>query len=171
MDLRMPGMGGVEAIRRLRAAGSSALIVAFTASGFDDLEHAAREAGASDVLFKPYRESQLLERLAQLLGLRLQYDGSAPALAGNMAPPPAADDTLSLAEQLRAVPPPLLDELREAAFRARPAMLEALAQKVEHHASGAAARIRLLAQDFRYDELTAALEPARQPNRNDRPST
>lgn len=157
MDLRMPGMGGVEAIRRLRAAGSRAVIVAFTASGFDELEQEARAAGANDVLFKPYREADLLERLAQLLGLRLRFD---PEPERGERAGAVAGATPSLAEQLRAVPAPLLAELREAALRARPAALHALAEQVESHASGAAARIHELAENFRYEELTAALEPA-----------
>ena len=41
MDLRMPGMNGLEAIRRLRAAGSRAAIGALTAGAFGDDEREA----------------------------------------------------------------------------------------------------------------------------------
>jgi phosphoserine phosphatase len=136
------------------------VIVAFTASGFDELEALARAAGADDVLFKPYREAELLERLAQLLGVKLMYEREATAAVPGSAPPPADEKTAPpLAEQLRNVPAGLLEELREAALRARPALIHAVAQRIASHAGDAAARIHELAKDFRYDDLTAALEP------------
>ncbi|MEY4546042.1 MAG: hypothetical protein RL685_2237 [Pseudomonadota bacterium] len=49
--------------------------------------------------------------------------------------------------------------LLEAGLRARPALIHAVAQRIESFAGDAAARIHELAEDFRYDDLTAALEP------------
>lgn len=53
MDLQMPGIGGLEAIKQMRAAGYPGMIVAVT--GFDDEKtHAeARDAGADEVRTKP----------------------------------------------------------------------------------------------------------------------
>ncbi|QXI26700.1 ATP-binding protein [Pseudomonas vanderleydeniana] len=55
MDINMPGMDGLEAIRRIRQlpAGEHCYIVAFTASAFSsEIEH-FRRAGANDILTKP----------------------------------------------------------------------------------------------------------------------
>ena len=60
MDLRMPGMNGIEVIRRLRAAGSMAAIGALTAGAFGDDEREARRAGADFFIRKPFTERELL---------------------------------------------------------------------------------------------------------------
>lgn len=156
MDLRMPGMGGLEAIRRLRAAQSEAVLVAFTASGFEELTEAALAHGANDVIFKPYRETQLLETIADLLHLELAYEGDAlPAAPEGPAPPP------SLASLLKDVPPPLRQQLRDAVLQARAQRVESLAEEVGAFSAQAATQVRELVRDFRFDDLAAALaEPS-----------
>ncbi len=68
IDLRMPGMGGLEAIRRLRAAGSQAAIGALSASALDDDERQALALGADFFLGKPFDDRELMERIARVLG-------------------------------------------------------------------------------------------------------
>lgn len=52
LDLEMPGMDGVEALRTLRARGSTARAVVFTAFDTDDRILAAVRAGAAGYLLK-----------------------------------------------------------------------------------------------------------------------
>ena len=67
LDLRMPGMDGLEAIRRLRAAGSRAVIGALTASTLEQDERDALAFGADFFLRKPYDDEELLEKLGSIL--------------------------------------------------------------------------------------------------------
>jgi PAS domain S-box-containing protein len=67
MDLRMPGMNGLEAIRRLRAAGSRAAIGALTAGAFGDDEREALRAGADFFLRKPFNDRELLDGVTRVL--------------------------------------------------------------------------------------------------------
>ncbi|WP_017904446.1 ATP-binding protein [Pseudomonas asplenii] len=55
MDINMPGMDGLEAIRRIRqiSSGQGSYIVAFTASAFSSEIERFRRAGANDILTKP----------------------------------------------------------------------------------------------------------------------
>ncbi|MEO7034695.1 MAG: ATP-binding protein [Polyangiaceae bacterium] len=156
MDLRMPGMGGLTAIRRLHAAGSSAVLVAFTASGFEELGCAARAAGAKEVVFKPYRETDLLETIAALLGLDLTYEGNGME---QMAAEPAA--AASLASLLEGLPASLRQQLSEAVVQARAQRIEVLADEVSVFSSEAANQLRELVRDFRYDDLASALNERR----------
>jgi CheY-like chemotaxis protein len=53
MDVRMPGAGGLEATRRLRALGDETPVIALTANAFDDDRRACLDAGMDDFLVKP----------------------------------------------------------------------------------------------------------------------
>ena len=68
MDIQLPGIDGVEAIRRIRAApGGSrgALIVALTAFAFDEDRQRCLAAGADDHIGKPVNLRSLRERIAR----------------------------------------------------------------------------------------------------------
>jgi signal transduction histidine kinase/CheY-like chemotaxis protein/PAS domain-containing protein len=155
MDLRMPGIGGIEATRRLRAAGSSAIIVAFTASGLDDLVAEARAAGADHVFLKPYKEAELVQRLGDWLGVRFVYGPADDGEPGGPGPEPPPAELRAL---VAGVPRRLRDRLRLAAIQARPAQVDELVAEVEAEAPAAAAAVRGLARGFRYHEIAAALD-------------
>ena len=59
MDMRMPGLNGVETAQRLRAAGVATPIVALTANAFEDDRHACLAAGMDDFLVKPLSQDAL----------------------------------------------------------------------------------------------------------------
>ncbi len=63
MDLRMPIMDGFEAMRRLRASGSTVPIIAISAEINPDIERRARAAGADGVAAKPL-DAEALRRIA-----------------------------------------------------------------------------------------------------------
>jgi DNA-binding NtrC family response regulator len=61
LDLKMPGIGGMEALRRIHESGASAEVVILT--GHPDVESAiqAMKLGAYDYLTKPFRLSEVEE--------------------------------------------------------------------------------------------------------------
>lgn len=73
VDLRMPGMDGLEAIRRIRARGDEKAnlpIVVITADTAVDLRERCTEAGADDVLFKPVAMDALFDSIGRVLAIR-----------------------------------------------------------------------------------------------------
>jgi two-component system, OmpR family, response regulator len=66
LDLRLPGMDGIETCRRLRSDGVAAPILFLTVE--DDLERrvAALDGGGDDYLTKPFSFAELLARLRAL---------------------------------------------------------------------------------------------------------
>lgn len=60
MDVRMRELDGIEATRRLVAAGSSARILVLTTFDLDEYVYAAMHAGASGFLLKDARREQLV---------------------------------------------------------------------------------------------------------------
>jgi len=62
MDIRMPGMDGYEATRRIRKLEKGCMpIVALTADAVEGVEQKAREAGMNGYLTKPLEPEKLLE--------------------------------------------------------------------------------------------------------------
>ncbi|MET8168150.1 response regulator transcription factor [Streptomyces sp. NPDC005329] len=77
MDVRMPGMDGIEATRRIVAAGGRSHVLVLTTFDLDEYVHAALRAGASGFLLKDARPEELLA------GIRAVASGDAviaPAL-------------------------------------------------------------------------------------------
>jgi PAS domain S-box-containing protein len=153
MDLRMPGMGGAEAIRRIRATSKPVIIVALTASIDPSTRHRAHEVGADALLLKPWREDEILTTIGSLLGVTYM----APEDRGER--PIAAPETAeSFALALRSLPADLLADLRDAAIEARPERLATLAGQIRVHSEAAAHRTLELAHDFQFEELLAAID-------------
>ncbi|MBA3878793.1 response regulator [Sphingomonas sp. CCH10-B3] len=73
MDLRMPGMDGIEAIRYLRAradAKSKLPVIVVTADTAVDLRDYCLREGADEVLFKPVAMDSLFDAIGRLLARR-----------------------------------------------------------------------------------------------------
>jgi PAS domain S-box-containing protein len=164
MDVRMPGMGGLEAVRRLRKGGSKAPIIAVTASSLAEAEAETRAAGMDAFVRKPYQEGELVAVIGELLDVRYVYGPSVPRPSARTGHEAVAGSTL--AQRLSELPPTLIDQLREAAIEGRAKRLESLADQVGQSSEAAAAEIRGLARDFQYDALLSALPPStRDPDR------
>ena len=67
LDVRMPGMSGLDLQRQLVAANSPIPIVFITSHGDDDTRARALEAGAVAFLYKPFREEALLKAIDSAL--------------------------------------------------------------------------------------------------------
>jgi CheY-like chemotaxis protein len=60
MDIRMPEMGGYEAIRRIREFNNDVVIIAQTAYGLSGDREKAIEAGCNDYVAKPIKKDELI---------------------------------------------------------------------------------------------------------------
>ena len=70
LDLRMPGMDGLSAIRHIRARGDAKAaipIIVVTADTAADLRQQCLDAGADAVVFKPVAMDVLFETMGRLL--------------------------------------------------------------------------------------------------------
>ena len=70
MDLRMPGMDGITAIKHIRArsdAKAKLPVIVVTADTAPDLRERCLHAGADEVLFKPVAMDALFDAIGRLL--------------------------------------------------------------------------------------------------------
>ena len=95
LDLQMPGVGGMEVLRRLREAGNDVPVVIVTAHGNVPDAVAALRLGAIDFLSKPLTPDALRRIVAEVLARHVE-----PA-AGSAHPEtaPRAHDMLSSAKR------------------------------------------------------------------------
>ncbi|MEV6833834.1 response regulator transcription factor [Streptomyces sp. NPDC051133] len=68
MDVRMPGMDGIEATRRIVAAGDRSRVLVLTTFDIDEYVYAALRAGASGFLLKDARPEELLAGIRAVAG-------------------------------------------------------------------------------------------------------
>ncbi|WP_172188784.1 response regulator [Microcoleus asticus] len=76
MDMLMPVMDGYEATRQIKQTleGRQTIIIALTASAFDEQRQMILSAGCNDLICKPFREEVLFEKIAHHLNLRYIYE-------------------------------------------------------------------------------------------------
>jgi two-component system KDP operon response regulator KdpE len=78
LDLGLPGLGGLEVIRRLREGGSVVPIVVLTSRSDEAGKVEALDLGADDYVTKPFGMDELLARMRAALRHRLQQEGERP---------------------------------------------------------------------------------------------
>jgi two-component system chemotaxis response regulator CheY len=68
MDIVMPDMGGIEAVREIVRQDPDARILMCSAMGQQALVVEAIQAGAKDFIVKPFQPSRVLEAVQRVLG-------------------------------------------------------------------------------------------------------
>lgn len=67
MDITMPEMNGVEAVKEIKKADADATIIMCSAMGQQNMVLEAIQAGAKDFLVKPFNGERLEEALSKVL--------------------------------------------------------------------------------------------------------
>ena len=68
MDITMPNMDGLEALKAIRAKDSNANVVMCTAMGQEAMVVEAVQAGIKDFIVKPFKEDRLMKAVNTILG-------------------------------------------------------------------------------------------------------
>ncbi|WP_426408524.1 response regulator FixJ [Bradyrhizobium ganzhouense] len=74
-DIRMPGMNGIELVRKLKGDGSPCPVILITGHGDVALAVEAMKAGAVDFIEKPFDDTALLESIRAALEARPPAEG------------------------------------------------------------------------------------------------
>ncbi|MCA1990617.1 MAG: response regulator [Coleofasciculus sp. S288] len=149
MDMRMPVMDGYEATKRIKAhiKGQATVIIAITASVFDDKRAVVMSAGCDDFVRKPFRESVLLEKIAAHLGVQYVYEDS-PQLTSLRS---RASIEVQTKEALAVMPPSWISQLYLAAVCGDYEQMLTLLDQIPETQSAIKSALADLVNNFRFD--------------------
>lgn len=68
MDITMPDMDGIEAVKEIRAFDPSAKIIMCSAMGQQSMVMDAIKSGAKDFIVKPFQADRVLEAIRKVVG-------------------------------------------------------------------------------------------------------
>jgi two-component system chemotaxis response regulator CheY len=68
MDITMPDMDGIEAVRQIKAFDASAKVIMCSAMGQQTMVMDAIRAGARDFIVKPFQADRVLEAIKKVIG-------------------------------------------------------------------------------------------------------
>jgi CheY-like chemotaxis protein len=162
MDMRMPVMDGYEATRRIKAttSGQTTVIVALTASAFEEDRERVLSQGCDDFVRKPFREDEIYDVLAKRLGVRFVYEEieergkarekrqvTSEILARGLSP-----------EDLAGLPATWVSDMKQATIKADVNRILTLVDQIREEDSALADALADLAHNFQYHDLLALLE-------------
>lgn len=79
LDIGMPGMNGVETLRRIRESGNDVPVVVFSTACIEDEVQACEKLGIEGFYVKPAQFSDYMETVRRILGRALEpRSGAAP---------------------------------------------------------------------------------------------
>jgi CheY-like chemotaxis protein len=168
MDMRMPVMDGYAATREIKARaaveGRATLVIALTASSFEEDRQAILATGCDDFIRKPYREHEIFDVLHRHLGIRfIEEAGPAADTARDDAALRSSWEAVQAALQaaLAEMPASWPHNLYEAATALDAGQMVALIDILRPQAPDIADTLAHWVHEYKYDKILALLEPER----------
>ncbi len=166
MDIRMPVMDGEQATKVIRSlpGGDKVVIVALSASAFNQERESIKKSGIDDFVLKPITIDKIYECMKQHLNLRYIYD-SQGTNTGNIISdqnePIGPVEKRELVPLIESMDKSLMDELYEASLLLSMDEMQEVIDRVKEHDSHLAELLKKLGMEFRYDVIIDAITEVR----------
>jgi len=155
MDIRMMDMNGIEATKQIRQleGGNTVVIVAITASTWEEERQIVLASGFNDFVRKPFYDYEIFEIMAKHLGVRYIYedDDASSALKLN-------ERNIQVEDINEVIPADLKAELCEAVIRLNRTKTSEIIEKVSVIDSSIGSYLKELAENLEYDRLLSLFE-------------
>ncbi len=149
MDMRMPIMDGHEATRRIKATtqGQATVVVALTASAFEEERTLVLSEGCDDFVRKPFRQEDIVGILVKHLGVRFIYEKP----VSDPIQKPISQHHLELG--FEGMDEAWISDLQKAATEANSNKIKDLAYHVQEKNPGLASKLIEMADRFDHDAI------------------
>jgi PAS domain S-box-containing protein len=163
MDMRMPIMDGHEATRQIKATpkGRETVIIALTATAFEEDRQEILAEGCDDFVRKPFRKDEIFDMLAKYLGVRFIYE-EGPVLPGAVeaAGPNLSPGVAPAVEALSALPSDWRAELQQVTIKADLKQMLNLIEQIRDQNPALADTLVHMALNFEYRGILTLIEKA-----------
>jgi DNA-binding response OmpR family regulator len=158
MDMRMPVMDGYEATKRIRTLASRTthpVIIAVTASVFEENRAEVTSIGCDDIVTKPYSEADIVGILQKHLNVKFLYaadetaDGDATLGVGKIHLNP---------EDFQALPNEMVVRFKKSVVALQLNTVLSIIEEIGEHNRPLADALKILAEEYRFDELQNLLD-------------
>jgi len=158
MDMRMPVMDGYEATKQIKAhpLGKTTVIIALTASAFEEERKCILAAGCDDFMPKPFEANILFAKMGDFLGIRYVYeepiDTNDPKLEKE-SEISGVSSNQSLESQLGQMPREWVEKIYNAAQECCDDKIIQLIEEIPRELAPASQNLTTLAQNFLFDDI------------------
>lgn len=152
MDMQMPVMNGYEATKEIKATlkGKATAIVAITASVFEEQKPEILSCGCDDIIYKPFVDRVIFDKIMQYLGVRFIYKQSETDKST------AGDSTLILSA-IKNLPDSWFTELESSALALDDQTIYRLIAQIENQETELAKLLLSYTDNFQYDKILEAI--------------
>jgi PAS domain S-box-containing protein len=161
MDMRMPVLDGHQATQQIKAThrGQATVIIALTATAFEEDREEILLEGCDDFVRKPFRKDEIYDMLAKHLGVRFLYEeGPVPGAPGEPSETAAPAPFALSPEALFGLPAIWVAELQQATTRADLHSILSLADQIRGQDAALADTLAELAQNYEYRKILNLIE-------------
>ncbi len=163
MDIRMPEMDGYEATRSIRRTMEDTtegrpVIIALTASAFKEDRDAVLAAGCDDFVRRPFRESEIFNKIHEHLGVDYIYENVEEVSNGKAGGGELSAEALF--SEILLLPSQVVKELRSAIELSDMEQMNQLAAVIGNDHEALASELNELIYTFQYDRILTLLDEA-----------
>ena len=164
MDMRMPVMDGYEATKSIKSqpSGQKTVIIALTASAFEEERIVILSAGCDDFMRKPFYEAELFDKIAQHLGVNYVYEDNSDRTRSSLVVTEANLFSQLTPESLTIMPTQWRTDLHQAASQVDNQEIFKLLEEIPAEHESIARDLRTLVEQFRCDKIIDLTESVKQ---------
>ncbi len=153
MDMRMPVMDGYEATRRIKATpkGQTTVIIAMTASAFEEDRAVVLATGCDAFLRKPFQQVEVFDLMHEHLGVRYVYAESEDSASNTLAQAITARDLAALSTEV-------IEQLEQAVTYSNISLMNSLIRQIRPTHPALAEGLANLAEAFDYDTIAELMQ-------------